>query len=514
MDTIIQRLGMNTLACSIGLALFLVGCGDGGNTGPDGSGVGGSDTQPPAGWKAGWDAGWKAGWAAARQPTSPDQSIVDTTSGGDEDAAKAEDIVDAHIKSVGGAGAIAKIKTIHRKATVSIMGSFGQSGGTGEQILDLSQDGCYQSMDLVGYFRRLGWSGDSGWVSDTQNGVKDLKGEELTGTKILYSPTPLAAVHAKMGSAALVTSSEKDFRGKKCVVVTVTGLPLIEFYVNQKTKLLDGMSLQGGIEMTYEKYKAVDGVQFAGKSTMKIAEPATTMIFEYTTTEVNGKVDATKFRKPSTPSTPATGSFTAEQIISLMDKNGDGTISNDEASDELKPNFQLIDTNGDGVIDVKEAKAMVDYAKTQGAGATKPASPTRAAAASGPITAEQIISSMDKNDDGKISKDEASEDLKLFFEQYDANKDGAIDAKEAQAIVKYINNEQAGSTEPAPKTGTVTAKQIISFMDKNGDGKISNDEASDELKPNFQFIDTNGDGVIDVKEAQVIADYANKAGSK
>ena len=42
-------------------------------------------------------------------------------------------------------------------------------------------------------------------------------------------------------------------------------------------------------------------------------------------------------------------------------------------------------------------------------------------------------------------------------------------------------------------------------MDTNGDGKISKDEAPQELKTNFQYIDTNGDGAIDLKEAQVMA---------
>jgi hypothetical protein len=47
-------------------------------------------------------------------------------------------------------------------------------------------------------------------------------------------------------------------------------------------------------------------------------------------------------------------------------------------------------------------------------------------------------------------------------------------------------------------------------MDANRDGKISEDEASAELKPHFEQIDANKDGAIDVKEAQVMADYANE----
>ena len=61
------------------------------------------------------------------------------------------------------------------------------------------------------------------------------------------------------------------------------------------------------------------------------------------------------------------------------------------------------------------------------------------------------------------------------------------------------------------KTGKqkVTAKQVIAPMDKNGDGEISKDEASEDFKSYFDKIDTNGDRVVDLKEAQVIADYLN-----
>ena len=44
-------------------------------------------------------------------------------------------------------------------------------------------------------------------------------------------------------------------------------------------------------------------------------------------------------------------------------------------------------------------------------------------------------------------------------------------------------------------------------MDTNGDGKITLEEAPEQLKAGFQYIDTNGDGGIDVKEAQIMVDY-------
>jgi Ca2+-binding EF-hand superfamily protein len=444
--------------------------------------------------------------SAPKQPSSSDDTATVPAT---KSETSPENIIDAHIKAVGGTNAIAEIKTIHRTGTLSGEGNFGPISGAVEEIFDLSKDRGYTSMELTGYSRKTGWSGKSGWVSDTQAGVSDMPAEELAYAKHYAGPSPLAAIHAKQGAGALKIGGEKEFNGKEYAVVTVEGSP-IEFYVNQKTKLLDGMSIPGNLEMTFENHKAVNGVQFARKSTMKIDAQKLTMIYEYKTTEINGEIDATKFKRPSDRSAPTPGRATAEQIISFMDKNGDGKISKDEASEELRPHFQSIDTNGDGAIDVKEAQVMADYAKTQGAGATQPASPTESAAASGPVTAKQIISSMDKNGDGKISKDEASEDLKLFFGDIDANGDGAIDVKEAQAMAKYANKLHSGSSKPAPAPGHVTAKQIISYLDKNGDGKISKDEASKELNPYFEQIDANKDGVIDAKEAQVMADYANK----
>lgn len=58
-------------------------------------------------------------------------------------------------------------------------------------------------------------------------------------------------------------------------------------------------------------------------------------------------------------------------------------------------------------------------------------------------------------------------------------------------------------------SGGVTADQLMSQMDANGDGKISMDEAPDQLKGAFDVVDANGDGGIDVQEAQTIVDFLN-----
>lgn len=55
----------------------------------------------------------------------------------------------------------------------------------------------------------------------------------------------------------------------------------------------------------------------------------------------------------------------------------------------------------------------------------------------------------------------------------------------------------------------MTAEMMIQFMDINGNGKITLDEAPAQLKADFDFIDQNGNGSIDINEVQIMAEYAN-----
>ena len=73
------------------------------------------------------------------------------------------------------------------------------------------------------------------------------------------------------------------------------------------------------------------------------------------------------------------------------------------------------------------------------------------------------------------------------------------------ASVIFIGAGHEKSTEQA--TGKMTAEQMMTFMDSNGDGKITRDEAPAELKAGFDFFDQDKDGGIDINEAQILADY-------
>ena len=67
---------------------------------------------------------------------------------------------------------------------------------------------------------------------------------------------------------------------------------------------------------------------------------------------------------------------------------------------------------------------------------------------------------------------------------------------------------QALMPEEAASSG-VTAEQVMAMMDTNSDGKITMDEAPEQLAASFAMVDMNADGGIDLKEAQTIADFMN-----
>ena len=207
---------------------------------------------------------------------------------------------------------------------------------------------------------------------------------------------------------------------------------------------------------------------------------------------------------------------TAEKLMAALDKNADGKISKEEAMGPIKDYFDSIDSNQDRSVDLKEARAGLEYSKQFGNTVTmgQIKNGTKSVAKNNPasdLDPEKAVAAMDKNGDGKISKDEAPEDLVLFFSNYDTNADGSIDKKESEAIVTYLKQLSPDSKKTAKQTPAekVTAKSIMKGLDQNGDGKITKEEAPQQLKDAFGYVDTNKDGFIDLEEAQAMADYQN-----
>ncbi len=167
-------------------------------------------------------------------------------------------------------------------------------------------------------------------------------------------------------------------------------------------------------------------------------------------------------------------------FINHWDKNNDGKVSKDEF-DGPADHFTTFDKDGDGSISATEAP-------------TGP--PPRAGDSSGPGGTDGergFMSRWDINDDGSVSKEEFG-GPDNHFTNFDKNGDGSIEASEAPTGPPP---RSGGSGSPG---GTYGKRGFIDRWDKNDDGKVSKEEfdGPDDCFTNF---DKNGDGSIETSEA-------------
>ena len=103
-----------------------------------------------------------------------------------------------------------------------------------------------------------------------------------------------------------------------------------------------------------------------------------------------------------------------------------------------------------------------------------------------------LFGALDRNGDGKIDADEI--DLAVAsLRKLDKNKDGEI-----------TREEMGFSFQRGGGQSTRRGFQGFASLDKDGDGKISKEEAPERMKERFDRMDANGDGFIDKKEQEEI----------
>ena len=169
---------------------------------------------------------------------------------------------------------------------------------------------------------------------------------------------------------------------------------------------------------------------------------------------------------PGGGSSPGGSTDWVEQRFKDSDKNGDGAITMDEASDRLKPTFAQADTNGDGRITLEEYKIYVASRVPGGSGPPPGMSgqPTVVTFAPPP--------GMDPNAGGSRgrSRDEDEANPRVSVSRY-----GKL-PKEVPSWFEELDTDHDGMVGLYEWRRANRATKDFVEMDLNGDGYLTADE--------------------------------------
>ena len=173
------------------------------------------------------------------------------------------------------------------------------------------------------------------------------------------------------------------------------------------------------------------------------------------------------------PVMPANG----RAYIKKYDTDGDGTVSKEEfkahpeTSEQMKSridSFWSFMAGDDGVIDEKEADDMLKRSQNRGRGGARPSGEDASADTSGSRGGGRGWVRLKKNDsdgDGKISKDEAPEHIKRFFDRMDKNKDGVIEESE-------VGGRRGGGDRSGGVPSFAALKELGAQIQRNSKGEV------------------------------------------
>lgn len=223
-----------------------------------------------------------------------------------------DEIIDLHVRALGGLDAIKAVKSIQRKGDASLGGMAGDMVGTMEIAIVPGKKYCQNIVFDIGS-SKAGYNGTDAWAEDTTQGLRKVSGPEAQSIIDRSMIDLLVAV--KLGGAPGVVLTKLDDEtvneSEHYVLQVSTELgaegPSGKIYVDKKTHLKtqrivkqDNPQLGGEITIvtSTSDYEEYGGVKLPKREKIDIGNGMLEFEFTFTETKVNEELDERIFDMP------------------------------------------------------------------------------------------------------------------------------------------------------------------------------------------------------------------------